>query len=178
MNVRSFAFATVISTVLLSNSGSALQHEMPEGMTHAQHLALLKKQAEMKARGNASMGFDQDKTTHHFYLRPDGGTIQVETNDAADTSNRDELRAHLKTISMQFAKGDFTAPFKTHAETPPGVPIMQRMKSAISYAFEEKPTGAAVRIHSKDREAIKAVHEFLRYQIKEHGTGDPIALAK
>jgi hypothetical protein len=30
-----------------------------------------------------------------------------------------------------------------------------------------------VRIRTSDPEAVAAVHEFLRFQIRDHGTGDP-----
>lgn len=163
----------IFGIACLFGSPAVAQHQMPPGMTHEQHMAQMKKQAEMKNRGDAAMGFDQDKTTHHFWLTPEGGLIQVETNDAADTTSRDLIRSHLKTISTEFAKGDFNAPLMTHNETPPGVATMQRMKSAITYVFEERPRGAVVRISSANDEVVKALHEFLRYQIKEHATGDP-----
>jgi hypothetical protein len=163
--------------VLAGFAGALAQHEMPPGMTHEQHQAQMQKEAELKKRGNAAMGFDQEKTTHHFFLIGDGGVIQVESNAAADVTSRDQIRAHLKAISEQFTRGDFRAPLATHNETPPGVAVMQRLKSAIRYSYEEKPGGAAVRITSANPEALKAVHEFLRYQIKEHVTGDPLAVA-
>jgi hypothetical protein len=34
-----------------------------------------------------------------------------------------------------------------------------------------------VRITTGNRDALKAVHEFLRYQIREHKTGDPLAVS-
>jgi hypothetical protein len=179
MSNRRSASLVVLATVVLSvNLATAQQHDMPAGMSHEQHLAQMKKQAEMKKRGNEAMGFDQDKTTHHFWLSRDGGMIQVETNDAEDTASRDLIRSHLKSVSEQFAKGDFSAPFRTHTETPPGVPAMQRMKSEITYVFEEKPQGAVVRIKSTNREAVTAVHDFLQYQIREHATGDPVTVTK
>jgi hypothetical protein len=169
-NLRKFAFMTL--TIALSFAGRAIgaQHEMPPGMTHDQHLA------QMKKRGNVAMGFDQDKTTHHFLLTRNGGMIRVESNDAADTASRDLIRTHLKAISEQFGKGDFSAPLMTHNEVPPGVPAMRRLKSAITYVFEERPKGAVVRISSANEEAVKALHAFLRYQIKEHATGDPTSI--
>ncbi len=151
---------------------------MPPGMTHEQHQAQMKKEAEMKKRGNAAMGFDQNKTTHHFLLARDGGSIQVESNNAADTTSRHLIRQHLKTISEQFANGDFSAPLMTHAEMPPGAREMQRLKSAITYSFEERPQGASARISSSNPDAVKAIHDFLVYQIKEHVTGDPTAIPK
>jgi len=61
---------------------------------------------------------------------------------------------------------------------PPGAKEMQRLKSAITYTFEERPQGATVRMRSSNPDAVKAVHDFLAYQIKEHVTGDPITIAK
>jgi hypothetical protein len=98
----------------------------------------------------------------------------VESNDAADTGSRDEIRTHLKQIAQQFAAGDFRAPLATHSEIPPGVPTMERLKGNIRYSFAERQQGAEVRIRSTSHEAIDAIHDFLRYQIKEHQTGDPV----
>ena len=157
---------------------AAAQHDMPAGMTHEQHQAQMKKEAEMKQRGNVAMGFDQDKTTHHFLLQRDGGAIQVETNTDADTESRDAIRHHLKTIAEQFAKGDFSAPFATHNQVIPGVATMQRLASAITYSYEERRRGATVLIKSADPKAIKATHQFLQYQIREHKTGDSLTAQK
>jgi hypothetical protein len=61
-----------------------------------------------------------------------------------------------------------------HDQTPPGVPILQRLKAEITYKFENTDQGARVRIMTKNAEALNAIHEFLRFQIKEHKTGDPL----
>jgi hypothetical protein len=175
---RKMSLLMFVFGILFANSASGAQHDMPPGMTHEQHLAQMKKEAEMKKRGSVAMGFDQDKTTHHFWLTRNGGIIEVESNNPADIGSRDLIRSHLKAISEEFAKGDFSAPLMTHSETPPGVPQMRRLKSAISYMFQEKPQGAAVRISSANSDAVKALHEFLRYQIKEHATGDPLTIEK
>ena len=179
MSIRkTVSIATMALAALTAVGAAGWQHEMPPGMSHQEHLAQMKKQAEMKKRGNVAMGFDQDKTTHHFFLTKDGGVIQVEANETSDTTSRDHIRSHLKTISEEFAKGDFHAPLATHNETPPGVRVMRRMKTKIHYSFEERPQGAADHINSDDSSAVKAVHDFLRYQIKEHATGDPLELTK
>ena len=118
------------------------------------------------------MGFDHLKTTHHFLLRPDGGVIQVEANDPKDTKSRDEIRQHLGHIVQLFANGDFTSPMLIHAQTPPGVPAMKRLKAAIKYRFESTPRGGRVHITTSNPDALTAVHEFLRFQISDHATGD------
>jgi hypothetical protein len=53
---------------------------------------------------------------------------------------------------------------------------MRTLKSAIQYAFHETPAGGEVRIVTGDKQALAGVHEFLRYQIREHRTGDPLAI--
>src|SRR5712691_10298038 len=99
----------------------------------------------MNARGESAkgMGFSQDSTVHHFLLKPDGGVIQVEVKNPSDTANRDILRAHLKHVAREFSQGNFALPMFIHDSVPPGTA------------------------------ARDAIHDFLRYQIREHDTGDP-----
>jgi hypothetical protein len=147
----------------------ALQHPaMPAGMSHEEHLKQMAKDAELKKRGTLAMGFDQDKTVHHFRASATGGSIEVEVTDPADSGSRDQVRSHLKEIAADFAKGDFAKPFQTHAEVPPGVPSMERLKADIRYKYEETPRGGMVRISTSNPEALEAIHEFLAYQAREH----------
>jgi hypothetical protein len=53
---------------------------------------------------------------------------------------------------------------------------MQRLKTEIKYEFEKMEGGGRVRITTQNAEALKAIHEFLRFQIKEHETGDPLEM--
>src|SRR6187401_3381721 len=104
----------------------ALQHgAMPPGMTHEQHHEQMAKDAALEKRGALAMGFDQHKTTHRFLASVSGGSIEVDVNDPADSTSREQVRSHLAEIAAAFAKGDFEKPFQTHAEVPPGVPAMQ-----------------------------------------------------
>jgi hypothetical protein len=151
---------------------------MPAGMTHEEHMAQMKKEAEMKQHGQMAMGFDQDKATHHFTLTDNGGAIAVSANDAADQTTRDQIRSHLQEIATAFGQGDFQKPLMTHSEMPPGVATMQRLKAAIVYTFEATERGGVVRIVTSNADARDAIHDFLRYQIKEHATGDPVTVQK
>ena len=123
-------------------------------------------------RGDAVMGVSHAKTTHHFLLKPDGGVIHVEANEANDVSSREQVRQHLKHIAKKFSEGDFTAPMIIHAQTPPGMPAMRSLKAGIKYEFQALERGGRVRISTNNPEAVKAIHEFLRFQIKDHQTGD------
>jgi hypothetical protein len=135
-----------------------------------------RKMDEMNERGDHAMGFDHLKTTHHFILTSEGGSIQVEANDESDKVSRDQIRMHLRHIATMFSEGNFAVPMLVHDETPPGTEVMRQLKNEISYRYEEIERGASVRISTKSPEALAAVHEFLRYQIKEHQTGDPLEL--
>ncbi len=131
---------------------------------------------EVNRRGDHTMGFSHEKTTHHFRFAKDGGTIEVTANDAKDVESRDQIRQHLAHIAVMFSGGDFDAPMFIHDQTPPGVPVMKRLKSQIKYEYENVEQGGRVRISSSNSEAIQAVHEFLRFQITDHQTGDPLKL--
>jgi hypothetical protein len=129
-------------------------------------------------RGDEVMGFSHEKTTHHFRLYADGGAIDVEANDAKDTASRDEIRSHLGHIVTMFAAGNFSAPMLIHAQNPPGTETMKRLHDAIQYKLENTEKGARIRITTKDPEALRAVYEFLRFQISDHQTGDTTEIAK
>lgn len=142
---------------------------------HAGHAAQL---AAVNARGERAMGFSQTKTTHHFFLRPDGGVIQVEVNEPTDTASRAQIRQHLTHITEMFAAGDFQTPMLVHEQVPPGVVEMKRLRTAIKFAYEETEQGGRVLITTDDAQALAAVHEFLRFQVKDHQTGDSLDVNK
>jgi len=169
--------ATALALAACTAAAAAPQHPvMPPGMTHEDHLAPMADEAALKKRGAAAMGFDQAATTHHFRLTADGGAIEVTANDQSDDVGIAQIRAHLQEIAGDFARGSFDKPFATHGETPPGVPTLHTRASRIGYAYGDRPGGGRVVIATRDRRARNAVHEFLRYQIREHATGDSTAV--
>ena len=149
----------------------AQQQQPPSPMTGMQD-------QKMNERGDHVMGFDHMKTTHHFRLFTDGGSIEVAANSPQDAESRDQIRMHLGHIARMFAEGNFNAPMLIHDQTPPGVPVMKKLKSDIQYKFEETERGALVRITTRNPEALEAIHEFLRFQIKEHKTGDSLEVGQ
>jgi hypothetical protein len=129
-------------------------------------------QKGVNQRGDHVMGFSHEKTTHHFRLYNDGGAIEVQANDPEDTTSRDQIRAHLSHIAEMFAAGDFNAPMLIHSRVPPGVPKIKRLKDEISYQYSEMERGGGIRITSENPDALTAIHQFLRFQISDHQTGD------
>ncbi|SRR6266436_3729807 len=133
---------------------------------------------EMNKRGDHVMGFDHLKTTHHFRLLPNGGAIKITANSADDVESRDQIRTHLGHIAKMFAEGNFNAPMLIHDQTPPGVPVMQSLKGEITSEFEELERGATVRLSTNNPDALQAIYAFLRFQIKEHKTGDTLDISQ
>ncbi len=161
------AIPTVLVCSLLASAPMAAQTgEATPCPLHAQHQAL-------DERGDQVMGFGHTRTTHRFLLEKDGGVIQVETNDPKDAESLGQIRTHLTQIADAFSRGDFSMPKEIHDRVLPGVPEMTRLKSEISYRYEETANGARVRIATKSDKALAAVHEFLRAQIEDHRTGNP-----
>ena len=134
--------------------------------------------AGMNARGAHVMGFDQDKTTHRFLLHPDGGAVDIFVKDPRDTANRDAIRSHLPHIAQMFAEGNFAAPMLIHDTNVPGTDQMTALKNRIRFAYVETPAGGRLDIVTTDAAALKAVHEFMRFQIRDHKTGDTTSVTK
>ena len=115
-----------LSLIMASGAVTAgAQHTtMPAGMTHEEHMAQIKKEAEMKQHGNAAMGFDQDRTTHHS-LKPEityayaetqrGGIVRIVT---ANPETLAAVHAFLAYQVKEHATGDPLTP-ATHAAHAP-----------------------------------------------------------
>ncbi len=133
---------------------------------------------DVNARGERAMGFSQTATTHHFLLARDGGSIEVEVNEPEDAANREKIRQHLKHIAGMFSSGNFRIPMLVHDQVPPGVTTMEQRQGKLQFVYEETARGGRVRISTTDSVALAAVHEFLRFQITDHQTGDPLEVIR
>lgn len=150
--------------VLALSAFAAAQHDMKDHASHEQ----------MEKRGALGMGFDQQTTTHHFLLTKSGGVIDVGVNNAKDIEGLRAIRAHLAMISQAFKSGDFNVPGFVHDQVAPGSKTMTALKEEIDYKFAETDNGGHVTITTANKKALKAIHDFLRFQITEHRTGDPL----
>jgi hypothetical protein len=170
MRVSFFVLALVMSAFANGQSAttptSHEQRQEPSGDAHASGVDM---------RGDHAMGFSHETSTHHFRLLSDGGAIEVTANDPNDKATRDEIKKHLSQIAQMFTNGNFALPMFIHDTVPPGVPVMKSKRASITYVFEPMQSGGRVRITTTDAEAIKAVHQFLTFQIDDHRTGDPHA---
>ncbi|HVH26342.1 MAG TPA: hypothetical protein VM818_06270 [Vicinamibacterales bacterium] len=158
--------AVVAAAACLSAAAGAQQPQ--QGQAHDQDAH----HRDMLTRGAQAMGFDQERTVHHFLLYEDGGAIDVAVKEASDHANLHAVRQHLQQIAGLFKAGDFGKPALTHAQEVPGTADMTRLKDGITYQYEETPAGGRVRIVTRDAAALAAVHAFLHLQIEDHRTGD------
>lgn len=165
-------FIMTVILIVLSALVVAHQHDKRHGSMTQQQMD------EMNKRGDKAMGFDHLKTTHHFLLANKGGSIQIEANDEKDTDSRDQIRKHLRHITMMFSEGNFNVPMLIHDKTPAGSEVMQKLKADIKYEYKETERGALIEISTSNEEALQAIHDFLRFQINEHMTGDPLEVKK
>ena len=146
-------------------------NDMEDCPMHTQHNASNHHDA-MLEHGDKVMGFSLETTTHHFRLLAEGGAVEVTANDAKDEGDVKAIQSHLSHIASAFREGDFAAPMAVHDELPPGVTSMKLLQSKIQYQLEELPAGARLSMRSDDPVAVAAIQDFLRYQIREHRTGD------
>jgi len=124
----------------------------------------------LQMRGEMAMGVDQYTSTHKFDALPDGGRIELQ-RDVDDSAGVVQIRAHLQGIATAFKSGDFSTPAFVHMRQVPGTEVMAAKRAAISYTYRELPRGGELRIVTKDPNALKAIHEFLKFQREDHHAG-------
>ena len=168
---RTLRFLSIVIPSLALATGVAAQQTTTA--PHPQH------PAAQHQGTHSGMDFDVDKTIHHFVLYEDGGAIDVGVKDKADKKNTDAVRAHLKEAATMFGQGHFEAPEAVHAPASVhGVESLVKFKDKIKYTYSETPLGGRVDILTTDKDALAAVHAFLKFQIDEHKTGDNATPAK
>lgn len=130
------------------------------------------RQAEVDHRHQHATGVPTEGTRHRFVLADDGGAIHLGVAEDGQGDARDRIRTHLQGIARSFTAGDFSMPMQVHDQVPPGVAAMKAKGAAIRYVYSESPEGGVVTLSTRDPEALAAIHEFLRFQIRDHATGD------
>lgn len=167
MKIGDFAslLASTLLTLLLLPRG--LQAHSQQSNEHS---------TGVEMRGDHAMGFSHETTAHHFRLLKDGGIIEVDVLKPGDEATRDKIRMHLSHIAAMFSANNFDVPMFIHDREPPGVSTMKQRHDSIAYTYQSTDLGAEVRITTEDAKALQAVHDFLRFQIQDHRTGDPITV--
>lgn len=149
--------------------GAPLSGQDHANMDHAAHQAMMRDSSfrALQQRGGVYMGVDQEKSAHRFDSYPDGGRIQL-VSTTGDSAAIAAIRQHFETIAGQFQAGDFQTPFAVHDEKVPGTDVMAARRSAIRFELERLPGGAALRLRTTDAAVVRAIHQFMAYQRREH----------
>ncbi|MEW6126780.1 MAG: hypothetical protein AB1757_07055 [Acidobacteriota bacterium] len=171
MKFRPLIFILTLTAIAFGAGVPSQGHSCPMMQQHQNH------HAGVNERGDKAMGFSHEKSTHHFILLKNGGVIEVSANRVEDSESLGQIQMHLTHIAKAFAEGDFNLPMFIHDQTPPGVEVMKARKAAIHYQYEKFEQGARVRITTGDKQALAAIHDFLRFQIKDHQTGDSLKIS-
>jgi hypothetical protein len=125
----------------------------------------------------SKLGFDPAKTRYSIRLVADGGVFQIAVKDAADKDTLLKVRNHLQHVAQRFAEGDFSAHTYIHGEKAPGAEYIKNKAKLVKYQFRNTSDGGQITVATKDKDALKAVHEFLRAEIALHETGDSTTVA-
>lgn len=125
---------------------------------------------DLQTRGQVAMGVNQYTSTHKFDALPNGGRIELQRdeNDPRDVAT---IRAHLREVMSAFERGDFTVPGFVHAQDVPGTRVMAARRTVIQYAYSDLPQGGQIRLTTTDPAALRAIHEFMAFQRKDHRAG-------
>ncbi|HMG85122.1 MAG TPA: hypothetical protein VK574_05240 [Terracidiphilus sp.] len=166
-----FILVFVVAATSLLRAQAPMSEDQPCPM-HTSHTSSEAHHAMVEGHGDHEMGFPHDKTTHHFRLTESGGSIEVTANDPKDSANIEAIRMHLAHITKAFGEGDYSAPMLVHDVIPPGVTTMQLLKEKIRFEYHAVDRGGRVSIATDEPVARASVHDFLRFQITDHVTGD------
>jgi hypothetical protein len=127
------------------------------------------RQAQVEARGETVMPFDQELTTHVFTATADGGVQSVTANDPSDIEQIRLVRAHLRTEAARFASGNFDDPAAIHGMDMPGLHELRAGATHIDVRYSDMPDGGRIIYSTDDPALVTALHKWFDAQLMDHG---------
>ena len=128
------------------------------------------RKADVAARGAQVMPFDLKATAHMFAKTMDGGVQQVIARNPADTAQTRLIREHLKEITRQFRRGNFSAPTEIHGPAMPGLAELRDAKPGeIEIRYQDLPNGGQIRYSTLSAPLVAALHQWFDAQLSDHG---------
>jgi len=126
---------------------------------------------EVTRHGMHAMPFDLKQTRHIFAKTETGGVQQVIIREQGNAEQIELIRRHLKKISQEFSRGDFSNPAKIHGENMPGLAELRRAKpEQLHIVYKELDNGAEITYASKEAGLIDAIHRWFDAQLADHGS--------
>jgi len=127
------------------------------------------RQEQVAERGAEVMPFDLEATTHVYEKTEDGGVQKVVADDPGDAENVAAIRAHLEEEAAAFSRGEYSDPARIHGEDMPGLAELEAGAEAVEVRYEEVPGGARIILTTRDRDLVRAVHDWFDAQLSDHG---------
>src|SRR5262245_53404483 len=114
----------------------------------------------LSTSGNAQ---EHEKRVRNFYLDKNGGGMEVRVTDPKDKQAREEVRHELQQAAR-------TRSAVSSLE-------MQKYSDDIKYRYEKTALGARVHITAKNQVALRAVQDFLRFQMSDTGRSTEVTFS-
>ncbi|CAG1771645.1 hypothetical protein BAC3_01968 [uncultured bacterium] len=155
--MKNYSYTLLLGLMLCSTSLLAVEKASPERM------------AEVQQHGQDVLTYDESQTEQMFTKTVHGGVqhVIVKTND---TEQIKLVQAHLKKMSEDFSKGDFSDTERIHGVNMPG---LMQLKTAqpydIKYEYKALPNGAQIHYATEYPQFVNALHEWFEAQAKDHG---------
>lgn len=127
---------------------------------------------EMNTRFSRVLGVDVNKVAQHYYLVKNGGVIELSAKDANDTATIAAIRKYLDSQKDLFEKGKNDTDAEVHGKVPDGLAAIKKFRNEINFFTAKTDNGAVLRMFTVNDQARQAIHDYLKFQIAEHKTGD------
>ena len=125
---------------------------------------------EVTQRGMHVMPFDLKQTQHLFTQTDTGGVQQVIARNPGNSQQIELIRQHLRKISGEFSRGDFSNPEKIHGKDMPGLAALSAANPGqLQVRYNELPKGAEIFYSSEDKALVFAIHQWFDAQLADHG---------
>ncbi len=129
---------------------------------------------DLNTRFSKALGTDANKIVQHYYLVKNGGVIEFTAKDPNDTAAISALQKYMDVQKDLLEKGKNDDDADVHGRVPDGVPGLKRLRNEITFFAVKTDNGAVLRMFSVNDQARQAIQEFMKFQIREHKTGDPL----
>jgi hypothetical protein len=154
-------------------AASSLQSTNHANHDHAAHQAEMgraspERQAEVARRGRPVMGFDLDRTRHHFAPTANGGVLTVTSRDG-DAAQVRRVRSHLNYQAKAFQRGDWANPVQIHGAEMPGLSALMAARGNLKIQYRTVVRGGRITFVSKSRDVTSALHRWFDAQNRDHG---------
>lgn len=129
----------------------------------------LKTNDEVKQHTQQVVPYSLEQTKQMFTRTVHGGVLHVEAKSADNTEQIKLIQRHLLKMSNDFRKGDFSDTERIHGANMPGLAALKKARPyEIKFEYKALPLGAQIHYSSEVTPLVRALHEWIDAQKKEH----------